>query len=125
MSGIEKWWPAIVWAPAVLLIVRAVPQYLNSHRWLDGYMLMYLVAAGSPFVLFNATPLGRLLPLPIVVAGWVGALVLAAFTFRACMIRSRIENGSSGDTEVTVLDGDARWDALLSDPRTPSALDEL
>ena len=41
------------------------------------------------------------------------------------MIRSRIENGSSGDTEVTVLDGDARWDALLSDPRTPSALDEL
>ncbi|HEX6818423.1 MAG TPA: hypothetical protein VF120_08615 [Ktedonobacterales bacterium] len=26
---------------------------------------------------------------------------------------------------MTVLDADARWDALLSDPRTPSALDEL
>lgn len=89
---IEKWWPAIVWAPAVLLIVRAIPHYLNSHRWLDGYMLMYLTVAGSPCVLFYATPLGRLLPLPIVVAGWVVALVLAAITFRACIIRSRREN---------------------------------
>ena len=130
MSGIEKWWPAIVWAPAVLLIVRAVPQYLNSHRWLDGYVLMYLAVAGSPFVLFYTTPLGRLLPWPLVAVGWAVALILATFTFRACIVRSRSEHGIGGDaaargSQAAMLGADARWDALLSDPRTPSALDEL
>lgn len=93
MSTIATWWPAFCWVPAMFLVLWAIPRYYQTHRWRDAYILMYLVEAITPFVIFNNTPLGRLLPFPFIAAGWATAIILAVLTFRAFIIRSRRESG--------------------------------
>ena len=91
LNFVDRWWAALCWTPALLLAIRTIPKYYRSHRWRDAYMLMYCVVVITPIIVFNNTPAGTLLPIPLVVVGWAVAAILAVLTFRSFVIRSRQE----------------------------------